>query len=67
MDGTFGVPLKSGWYDVIPVAPQGWHTTTPRLRVYVGGPGYPALNINLGLVRDETAPLESCDQYHPIR
>jgi hypothetical protein len=67
IDGTFGVPLKPGWYAVIPVAPKGWRATTPQLRVYVGGPGHPALNINLGLVRDETAPLESCDQYHPIR
>jgi hypothetical protein len=67
IDGTFGVPLKSGWYDVIPVAPKGWHATTPQLRVYVGGPGHPALHVNLGLIRDDTAPLESCDQYHPVR
>ncbi len=67
IDGTFGVPLKSGWYDVIPVAPKGWRATTPRIRVYVGGPGHPTLNVNLGLVYDEAAPLESCDQYHPVR
>ena len=65
-DGTFGVPLKSGWYDVIPVAPQGWRVTTPKARVFVGGSGHPALNIQLGLHRDAQASLESCDQYHPV-
>ena len=67
IDGTFGIPLKSGWYDAILVAPQGWRATTPKLRVYVGGPGHPALNVSLGLTRNATASLESCDQYHPIR
>ncbi len=66
-DGTFGVPLKTGWYDVIPVAPQGWRATTPRLRVFVESQGHPALNVHLGLVQDNAAPLESCDQYHPAR
>lgn len=66
-DGTFGVPVQAGWYDVIPVAPQGWRATAPKVHVYVGGPGHPALNVHLGLVRDKTAPLESCDLYHPIR
>jgi hypothetical protein len=64
-DASYGVPVKAGTYYVLPVAPKGFKTTTPRVTVTVGTDA--TLNTNIGFVADPTAMGESCDQYNPAR
>jgi hypothetical protein len=64
--GTFGVPLQTGTYFVMPVAVKGYHTTTPVIRVDVKdvGKSYP---IKMGFARSVNAPGDPCSQYLPKR
>jgi hypothetical protein len=64
--GTFGVPLKTGTYYVMPVAVKGFHTTTPVVRVDVKdyGKSYP---VKIGFARSVNAPGDPCSQYLPKR
>ncbi len=64
-DASYGVPVNPGTYYVLPVAPKGFKTTTPRVTVTVGTAA--ALNTNIGFVADPTAQGEACDQYNPAR
>jgi hypothetical protein len=64
-DASYGVPVNPGTYYVLPVAPKGFKTTTPRVEVTVGTTA--ALNTNIGFVADPTAKGEACDQYNPAR
>jgi hypothetical protein len=66
-DGTFGVPVTPGQYIVMPVAPKGYRTTTPKLNVDVIDLGYVAFDTNMGFVADPTAQGDACDQYNPPR
>ena len=65
-DATYGVTVNPGTYYVLPVAPKGFKTTTPRVTVQVND-GAAALNANIGFVADATAPGDACDQYNPPR
>ncbi|MCL5273215.1 MAG: hypothetical protein M1434_00505 [Chloroflexi bacterium] len=65
-DSTFGVPVNPGTYYVLPVAPKGYKTTTPRIQVEVTG------DVNtpwlyMGFVADPAAKGDACDQYNPPR
>ena len=65
-DGLFGVPVNADTYYVIPVAPAGYRTTTPRITVAIVN------DINnpftyMGFVPDPKAKGEACDQYNPSR
>lgn len=64
-DASYGVPVNPGKYYVLPVAPKGFKTTTPRVEVTVGTAA--ALNTNIGFVADPTATGDACDQYNPAR
>jgi hypothetical protein len=65
-DASYGVSVKpGGTYYVLPVAPKGFKTTTPRIQVTVGTDA--ALNTNIGFIADPNAPGDSCDQYNPAR
>jgi hypothetical protein len=64
-DASYGVPVAPGTYYVLPVAPKGFKTTTPRIQVTVGTDA--ALSTNIGFVADPTAPGDACDQYNPAR
>ena len=64
-DASYGVPVNPGTYYVLPVAPKGFKTTTPRIQVTVGTDA--ALNTNIGFVADPKATGEACDQYNPAR
>jgi hypothetical protein len=64
-DASYGVPVNSGTYYVMPVAPKGFKTTTPRIEVTVGTDA--ALNTNIGFVADPKATGDACDQYNPAR
>ena len=66
-DATYGVPVTPGQYYVMPVAPKGYRTTTPKLTVDVLDLGYIAFDTNLGFVKDPTAQGDACDQYNPPR
>jgi hypothetical protein len=66
-DATFGVPVKPGQYIVMPVAPKGYRTTTPKLNVDVIDLGFVAFDTNMGFVADPTAQGDACDQYNPPR
>jgi hypothetical protein len=66
-DATFGVPVTPGQYIVMPVAPKGYRTTTPRINVNVLDLGYVAYDTNMGFVKDATSPGDACDQYNPPR
>ena len=65
-DSTFGVPVTTGTYYVHPVAPKGFKTTTPKVKVDVKN-GEATLNANIGFTPDPTAKGEACDQYNPAR
>jgi hypothetical protein len=65
-DATFGVTVNPGTYYVLPVAPKGYKTTTPRVKAEVKD-GTPALNVDIGFVADPAATGEACDQYNPPR
>lgn len=65
-DATFGVPVNPGTYYVMPVAPKGYRTTTPRIAVTVTN------DVNtpwlyMGFVADPNAKGDACDQYNPPR
>ena len=64
-DASYGVPVNPGKYYVMPVAPKGFKTTTPRIEVTVGTDA--ALNTNIGFVADPKATGDACDQYNPAR
>ena len=64
-DASYGVPVNPGTYYVLPVAPKGFKTTTPRVEVSVGTAA--ALSTNIGFVADPTATGDACDQYNPAR
>jgi hypothetical protein len=66
-DATFGVPVTPGTYYVMPVAPQGYRTTTPRITVEIKDLGYVAFDTNIGFVKDAKAAPDACDQYNPPR
>ena len=65
-DATFGVPVNGGTYYVLPVAPKGYRTTTPRVTVTVESEKA-SLNADIGFVADAAAPGDACDQYNPPR
>ncbi len=65
-DATFGVPVNPGTYYVMPVAPKGYKTTTPRIAVTITN------DVNtpwlyMGFVADPSAKGDACDQYNPPR
>jgi hypothetical protein len=66
-DATFGVPVKPGQYMVMPVAPKGYRTTTPKINVNIVDLGFIAFDTNMGFVADPTAQGDACDQYNPPR
>lgn len=65
-DATFGVPVTPDDYVVLPVAPAGYRTTTPRIPVTVGTPENTPY-LFMGFVKDATSKGDSCDQYNPSR
>lgn len=66
-DATFGVTVNPNTYYVLPVAPKGYRTTTPKLTVQVKDLGYVAFDTNIGFIADPTAQGDACDQYNPPR
>lgn len=64
--GTFGVPVKTGTYYMMPVSVAGFHTTTPVVKVEVKaiGKSYP---VKIGFARSPSALAEPCSQYLPKR
>jgi uncharacterized surface protein with fasciclin (FAS1) repeats len=65
-DGTYGVPVTAGRYDVLPVTLNGYRTTTPRIHAKVEA-GQASLGNDIGFVKDPVARLEACDAYNPPR
>ncbi|HEY3289388.1 MAG TPA: hypothetical protein VGK87_04595 [Anaerolineae bacterium] len=65
-DATFGIPVTPDDYVVLPVAPAGYRTTTPRIPVTVGTPENTPF-LFLGFVKDPTSKGDACDQYNPSR
>ena len=66
-DATFGVPVTPGTYIVMPVAPAGYRTTTPKIVVDIKDLGYVAWDTDIGFVKDAKAMPDACDQYNPPR
>ena len=69
-DNTYCVPVNPGTYYVIPVAPKGFRTTTPKIMTEVTRRDdgiFVSLNNNIGFIKDDKAPGETCDQYNPAR
>lgn len=66
-DATYGVTVKPNVYYVLPVAPPGYRTTTPKITVHVVDMNYSAVNTDMGFVKDPTAKGDACDQYNPPR
>jgi len=66
-DATFGVTVTPGKYIVMPVAPAGYRTTTPKILVDVLDLGYIVWDTNIGFVKDAKAVPDACDQYNPPR
>ncbi len=66
-DATFGVTVKPNTYYILPVAPKGYRTTTPKLTVQIKNLGYVAFDTNIGFIADPKAPGDACDQYNPPR
>ena len=66
-DSTFGVTVAPGVYYLMPVAPLGYRTTTPRIKVLMRAYGDVLLGNDMGFVKDKDAKGESCDQYNPPR
>jgi hypothetical protein len=65
-DATFGVSVSAGTYYVLPVAPKGYKTTTPRVKAAVDS-NKATLSSDIGFTPDPTAPGDACDQYNPPR
>ena len=65
-DATFGVTVNPGTYYVMPVAPQGYRTTTPRITTFIADRGFIG-GADMGFVKDPKAPGDACDQYNPPR
>ena len=65
-DGTFGVPVSAGYYEILPVAPPGYRATQSRLKVIVHA-GQASLENNIGFVVDPSAPGDVCNQFEPVR
>ncbi|MCL5273216.1 MAG: hypothetical protein M1434_00510 [Chloroflexi bacterium] len=65
-DSTFGVPVNPGTYYVLPVAPKGYKTTTPRIEVSIGMENDTPLAL-MGFVTDTHSVGDACDQYNPPR
>ncbi|MCS7061287.1 MAG: hypothetical protein RMN25_08970 [Anaerolineae bacterium] len=66
-DTTFGITVLPGVYYLMPVAPPGYRTTTPRIKVLMRAYGDVLLNNDIGFVKDPRAPGDACDQYNPPR
>jgi hypothetical protein len=66
-DATYGVTVTPDTYYVLPVAPKGYRTTTPRIRVEVLDLGHASTGNDMGFVKAPDAPGEACDQYNPPR
>ncbi|MCL5998914.1 MAG: hypothetical protein M1546_23075 [Chloroflexi bacterium] len=66
-DATYGVTVTPGTYYVMPVAPKGYRTTTPRIRAEVLDLGYVAGGTDMGFVKDPASEGDACDQYNPPR
>ncbi len=66
-DATYGVTVKPNTYYVMPVAPPGYRTTTPKITVHVVDMNYSAVGTDMGFVKDPTAKGDACDQYNPPR
>jgi len=65
-DGTISVPVSPGSYIIMPIAPPGYRTTTPYIRVPAKDAAE-STNHDMGFVPDQNAILETCDQYNPPR
>jgi uncharacterized surface protein with fasciclin (FAS1) repeats len=65
-NATFGVVVTPGKYWVMPVAPAGFHTTTPILAVNAEQAGG-SYRVNIGFAPNPAAQPDSCDAYHPRR
>ena len=65
-DSTFGVPVNPGTYYVLPVAPKGFKTTTPRIQEVIGA-GSDTPLVLMGFVTDTHSLGDACDQYNPPR
>ncbi len=69
-DSTYGVTVNPGTYYVLPSAPKGYRTTTPRITAEVTQRDdgiWVSLNNDIGFVKDDKAPGDGCDQYNPAR
>lgn len=66
-DSTFGITVLPGVYYLLPVAPAGYRTTTPRVKALMRAYGDVLLGNDIGFVKDAAAQGESCDQYNPPR
>lgn len=64
-DGTFGIPVTAQDFVLMPIAPPGYKTTTPYIRVTAGATA--SIGNDMGFVPDPSAKLETCDQYNPPR
>ncbi len=65
-EGTFGVPVNADTYYVIPAAPPGYRTTTPRITVSIVNDISNPYTL-IGFVADAASKGEACDQYNPSR
>lgn len=66
-DGTFGVPVTPNTYYVMPVAPKGYRTTTPKITVTIADLGDIGWDTNIGFTPSITSTGDACDQYNPPR
>lgn len=66
-DATFGVPVLPSLYYVLPVAPRGYRTTTPKVIVPMRRWGDAMLGNDIGFIADPKAAPEWCGQYAPSR
>ncbi len=69
-DNTFGVTVSPGTYNVIPVAPKGYRTTTPMNTIGVAQDStgnWVTPYAPIGFVKDTETKGENCDQFSPAR
>jgi hypothetical protein len=64
--GTFGVPVNTGVFYVMPIAVKGFHTTTPIIKVDVKSIGTD-VKVDMGFAPSLNAPGDPCSQYLPKR